>query len=154
MRTFADELKGPITNTEIDELIARRIFGKGEVTHAANWVYGTAPSDGYGEFSGWWCRTCHGDEMPAIVRGGSERPNGERHYNYHPVRYTLDWNHTFQLVEYIKGNITTDPPFELTANPDGTWDVSFGSAFVYDEKEPQRAICLAALRFAGAELDL
>ena len=51
--------------------------------HDADWVYGT-DDPGDGPSSGWWCRTCHGDRMPACIKltaGPDHPPAPERHTN-------------------------------------------------------------------------
>lgn len=77
-----------------------------------------------------WCKTCgkHG----VIKRNGF--PN-----------YLTDWNHTWQVVEKMA-------PFWFMMNSrhhDGDWWVSFNIPSVEPnsiiDKNPQRAICLAAL---------
>lgn len=46
--------------------------------HDADWIYGVEPGEGYGEYRGWWCATCHGEDMPPMIHLG-DKPEPEWH---------------------------------------------------------------------------
>lgn len=47
--------------------------------HDADWIYGVDDGEGYGEYRrGWWCATCHGEDMPSMFYQGG-KPGPEWH---------------------------------------------------------------------------
>src|SRR5205085_35839 len=99
-------------------------------------VMGWMPNaGGMREASGWWS-----DPLKAETT----------HWN--PL---TDWNHTMEVVEKMKDGYGTDFMTAL-ADQTITWEGSFPDTWanwfwvVYEQKNPQRAICLAALLAVSA----
>jgi len=83
-----------------DALVAEKVMGLGPPTHEAIWKYVDTPGDGYGQYCGWWCVECHGQEMPPMVRACE--PGPATHHNYSVPPYTTTWDGMGKVVEKMR----------------------------------------------------
>jgi len=138
---------------ERDARVEQWLFhNRKEPAHRASWKYDKHPGDGYGDFEGWWCETCDGPDMPAMV--SLLKPGPEVHDNY-PIRpLTTDIAAAWKVVEKMR-----EKRYDVSMSrihSEGVWDVTF-----YSESGPkecmgigiadtiENAICLAAMKTLG-----
>lgn len=145
--------RGTSVEQGLDALVAEHVMGLGQRSHQSDWIHGREPGDGYGDFVGWWCKVCHGDRMPPMVRGGDEKPDQETHYHYRLLPYSASISDAWRVVERMRElgfYFDVQDSIDRQEYSADFWKMADdeNDARTWD-KSASRAICLAALNALG-----